>query len=84
MTEGGINLIVEFDFWYLTCLFLLQEGTTPTAEIRALRSGRNCPALLKHPWFSLIKVLYVIVLHILAYITEGRGRTTAYNTPSGS
>ena len=85
LTErGGINHIVEFDFWHLTCLFLLHEGTIPTAEIPALRSSQNCPALLKHPWFSLIKVLYVIVIHMLAYITVVRGRTTAYNTPMGS
>ena len=82
--RGGINHLVEFDFWHLTCLFLLQEGTTPTAEIPALLSGQNCPALLKHPLFSLIKVSYVVVIKMLAYITVGRGRTTACNTPMGS
>ena len=38
----------------LTCLPLLEEGTTPIAKVQALSSGHNSPALLTDPWFSLV------------------------------
>ena len=65
---------------YLILLNLLtfKLSTAPIAELPALGSGPNCPALLTHPWFSLVKLSYAVFTHILGYITAVHSQSAAH------